>query len=526
MEPNFQDSLNLYMDKDITKIIGNETIYYSNKIIKINAFSIKKERSLVLTNLSLYNIQNKKAKRKMKYEEMLGITFSTFNNEFVVHANKGYDFHYLSQDKTIIIYIIAKCYEKIVHKHIILCKIKDKSLKQYVTTKKDKKKDSHHSRLDEKNRIDTLTFIIDNDPVETSKRNYSDLVGRVKNPNFPVIQEEPKKINSKIIFSNVSRIKEIGFEDFNIVTIIGRGTSGKVLLVENQLNNENYVLKYIEKKFFDIDESKLQKIKQFTKNIVFPFLININFCFETDDRIYFAFPYIQGEDLFYNIYKEQKFDEERIRFYSGIIGLTFDYLDKGGINYKSFTSKNILIDKDGYLKLVPFHIGAIFKIKNDDKNKYKKIVEKYKNEYSPPEVFINDDTQKNKCAYWWNLGVLIFEMIYNIPPFFTDIDAELKNVITNNELKFPSSPQISENLKDLINKLLNKNCEERLGYQNGFDDIKKHVFFKDYNFEELLGKRKEAPYKPTMTVMLETNKKMEEKFTYEDLKKCGIFFIK
>ena len=522
MKPNFQDLLNLYMDKDIIKIIGNETIYYSNKIYKINAFSIKKERSLVLTDLSLYNIKNKKVKRKMKYEEMLGITFSTFNNEFVVHANKGYDFYFLSHDKTIIIYIIAKCYEKIVHKHIILCQVKDKSLKPYVTTKKQKKKDSHHSELDEKNRIDTLTFIIDNDPVETSKRSLKDLVGGAKNPNFPVIQEEPKKINSKIIFSNDNKIKDIGFEDFNIVTIIGRGISGKALLVENQFNKENYVLKNIEKKYFDIDDSKLQKIKQFTKNLVFPFLINIDFCFETDDRIYFAFPYIQGEDLFYNIYKNEKFDEEKIRFYSGIIGLTLDYLDKNGVKYKSFSSKNILIDKDGYLKLVPFHIGTIFKIKNDDKNKYKNIVENYKNEYSPPEVFI-DDTQKNKCAYWWNLGVLIFEMIYNIPPFFTDIDAEMKNVITNNELKFPNIPQISENLKDLINKLLNKKCEERLGYQNGFDDIKKHIFFKDYNFEELLGKTKEAPYKPTMTVMLETNKKMEEKFTYKDLKKYGIF---
>ena len=522
MKPNFQDLLNLYMDKDIIKIIGNETIYYSNKIYKINAFSIKKERSLVLTDLSLYNIKNKKVKRKMKYEEMLGITFSTFNNEFVVHANKGYDFYFLSHDKTIIIYIIAKCYEKIVHKHIILCQVKDKSLKPYVTTKKQKKKDSHHSELDEKNRIDTLTFIIDNDPVETSKRSLKDLVGGAKNPNFPVIQEEPKKINSKIIFSNDNKIKDIGFEDFNIVTIIGRGISGNALLVENQFNKENYVLKNIEKKYFDIDDSKLQKIKQFTKNLVFPFLINIDFCFETDDRIYFAFPYIQGEDLFYNIYKNEKFDEEKIRFYSGIIGLTLDYLDKNGVKYKSFSSKNILIDKDGYLKLVPFHIGTIFKIKNDDKNKYKNIVENYKNEYSPPEVFI-DDTQKNKCAYWWNLGVLIFEMIYNIPPFFTDIDAEMKNVITNNELKFPNIPQISENLKDLINKLLNKKCEERLGYQNGFDDIKKHIFFKDYNFEELLGKTKEAPYKPTMTVMLETNKKIEEKFTYKDLKKYGIF---
>ena len=61
----------------------------------------------------------------MKYEEMLGITFSNLSNEFVVHANKVYDFHFLSTDRTIIIYIIAKCYEKILNKPIILCEVKE-----------------------------------------------------------------------------------------------------------------------------------------------------------------------------------------------------------------------------------------------------------------------------------------------------------------------------------------------------------------------------------------------------------------
>ena len=115
-------------------------------------------------------------------------------------------------------------------------------------------------------------------------------------------------------------------------------------------------------------------------------------------------------------------------------------------------------------------------------------------------------------------------MIYGIPPFYTEDQNTIKDFIMKNELKFPKKPPISESAKDLIINLLNKKCEERLGYNNGFEDIKNHDFFKEFKFDDLLEKKLEAPYKPIVGDILEENKKIEEKYTYEDLLNNGLLY--
>ena len=166
--------------------------------------------------------------------------------------------------------------------------------------------------------------------------------------------------------------------------------------------------------------------------------------------------------------------------------------------------------------MTAFHIEKVFDIK-------KHIIENIDiNEYTCPEVLSDINTIDIKGGDWWNLGIIMFEMIYGIPPFYTDDDSNMAKIVNKTELKFPKSQNISENAKDLIKKLLNKNYEERLGYKDGFEEIKNHLFFKDFDFDALLNKKMESPYKPNIGDILENNKKIEEKYTYEDLIKNGL----
>ena len=516
MESKSYDLLFFSGDKEISHIIGEEAIYYTNKIIKISSFSIKQERNIILTNEAIYILQNKKYKRKMKYGDVHGISFSTISNEFIIHGEKEYDLHFLHQDKETIIYIIIKCYETVVKKPLILCEIDEKNLKSYVTTKKDKKRDNKLSKMDETKSIDTQTYIIDNDPGEKNKRSHTETVGGKTNfiQNINIIEESPQKIIVKILFTNDENIQTLNYKDFIFIKIVGRGNISKTILVQYKKNQKYYALKSIPKNMIEKYSSAKEKVKIIQK-LNHPFLIKAHFCFETNDRIYFAFSYIQGEELSYHIKTHKNLKEENVKFYAGMLILLLDYLHNNGIIYRNFTPNNIIIDKEGYIKLTPFHIEEVFEIK-------KEICEKIeKNEYNSPE-FLADNKEKLKGADWWNLGVIIFEMIYGIPPFYVEEPDKIKDYINNTRLKIPKEPIISQDCKDLINKLLNKSFEERIGYKNGLEDFKKHCFFKDFNFDYLLEKKIESPYKPSIGDILENNKKIEEKYTYEDLINIGL----
>ena len=102
-----RDLLNIKEDNMILGVLKDEKVYYSNVITKINHYGLSQERSIILTDVALYNMKKKELKRRIPYKEILGITFSNITNEFVIHGNSTqYDYHYNSQDKNLIISLI------------------------------------------------------------------------------------------------------------------------------------------------------------------------------------------------------------------------------------------------------------------------------------------------------------------------------------------------------------------------------------------------------------------------------------
>ena len=85
--------LSFSKEKEITTVLNNEPILYSNKIQKMNSFIIKQERNIIITEESIYIFDKKKFKKKINYEDILALTFSSISNEFIIHRKSIYDYN-------------------------------------------------------------------------------------------------------------------------------------------------------------------------------------------------------------------------------------------------------------------------------------------------------------------------------------------------------------------------------------------------------------------------------------------------
>jgi serine/threonine protein kinase len=106
--------------------------------------------------------------------------------------------------------------------------------------------------------------------------------------------------------------------------------------------------------------------------------------------------------------------------------------------------------------------------------------------YLAPEVLSRQG--HGKSVDWYLLGVLMYEMLFGIPPFYTNISKDaLFHNIKYATLSFPKTRnKVSLQAKNIISKLMNRNPNKRLG--SGYLDsaeIKSHQFFAGIDFKKI-----------------------------------------
>jgi serum/glucocorticoid-regulated kinase 2 len=177
---------------------------------------------------------------------------------------------------------------------IKLCEINDKSLKNYVTLKKEKKKDASFSRM-------LLTGLI-------SVNGFLGDSGSGGNT-----MKQTKTLRSATIYTRRQDIKEVRLEDFQTLKVLGRGSFGKVCLVEYIPTKEIYAMKSLKKDVL-LDQDQVENTlleKKILQSLEHPFLVGLQFCFQTEERLYFIMPFLRGGELFQHLRKFRIFDEEK-----------------------------------------------------------------------------------------------------------------------------------------------------------------------------------------------------------------------
>uniref|UniRef100_A0A8C7HW73 protein kinase C n=1 Tax=Oncorhynchus kisutch TaxID=8019 RepID=A0A8C7HW73_ONCKI len=287
---------------------------------------------------------------------------------------------------------------------------------------------------------------------------------------------------------------QFSLNDFKCVAVLGRGHFGKVLLAEYKSTGEMFAIKALKKGDIvardEVDSLMCEKrIFETVNSVRHPFLVNLFACFQTQEHVCFVMEYAAGGDLMMHIHADV-FSEPRAIFYAACVVLGLQFLHEHEIVYRDLKLDNLLLDTEGYVKIADFGLckeGMGFR---DRTSTFCGTPE-----FLAPEVLT--ETSYTRAVDWWGLGVLIFEMLVGESPFPGDDEEEVFDSIVNDEVRYPRF--LSTEAISVMRRLLRRSPERRLGAgERDAEEVKKHLFFRNMDWNGLLAKKVKPPFVPTI----------------------------
>ena len=322
----------------------------------------------------------------------------------------------------------------------------------------------------------------------------------------PEIVEDPKSesLNVKNIENDNNNDKEeenepglnvkLSYSDFLALKLLGRGSFGEVLLVKLKATGKIYAMKILDKKILKLknQQNHTKTERDLMVRINSPFIVNIKSAFQDNNNLYLVSEFMQGGDMFFHMHDNQTniFSLEKTKFYVIELILALDSLHKNNMVYRDLKPENILLDSKGHIKLTDFGLS---KILEDGEDKAYTLCGTP--QYLAPEVLLRKGY--DKAVDWWSLGCIMYEMLTGKLPFPFKRGVKLSIKTYEKKINFPS--KITENAKDLIQKLLVVNPNDRLGSgTDGSESIKKHPFFEEVDWDSAFEKQLDPPFVPKL----------------------------
>ncbi|RDW89070.1 kinase-like protein [Coleophoma cylindrospora] len=312
----------------------------------------------------------------------------------------------------------------------------------------------------------------------------------------------PGEIYVEMKFQRTEK-RHYGPEDFQILKLIGKGTFGQVYQVRKKDTKRIYAMKVLQKKVIVQKKEVAHTVGE--RNILVrtamadsPFIVGLKFSFQTPTDLYLVTDYMSGGELFWHLQKEGRFDEKRAKFYIAELILALQHLHMHDIVYRDLKPENILLDANGHIALCDFGLSKANLTKNATTNTFCGTTE-----YLAPEVLL-DEAGYTKMVDFWSLGVLVFEMCCGWSPFYAEDTQQMYKNIAFGKVRFPRDTLTTEG-RNFVKGLLNRNPKHRLGATDDAEELKRHPFFADIDWEALTKKLITPPFKPKLKSETDTS---------------------
>ena len=294
---------------------------------------------------------------------------------------------------------------------------------------------------------------------------------------------------------------------FDLLKVVGKGSFGKVMQVRKKDTNRIYALKTI-RKLHIVSRSEVNHTlaeRTVLAQINNPFIVPLKFSFQSPEKLYLVLAFINGGELFHHLQREGRFSVWRSKFYTAELLCALECLHGFNVIYRDLKPENILLDYSGHIALCDFGLCKLNMAATDKTNTFCGTPE-----YLAPELLLGQGY--TKVVDWWTLGVLLYEMLTGLPPFYDENVQEMYRKILEDPLRFPDD--VDKDARHLLTGLLTRDPTRRMG-STGPADIKSHPFFRDVDWRKLMQKKIQPPFKPSVESAIDTSN-FDAEFTSEE----------
>ena len=246
------------------------------------------------------------------------------------------------------------------------------------------------------------------------------------------------------------------YYEYKVIKPIKSGGFAEVYLAENILNKQLVAIKKTDIKHFSTDEIyNLTREGRLLSNLNHPNIIKI-YCYYTyENYLYNVMEYAKGGELTQYINSTKDIPEEKIKSIFKQIYDAVKYIHNKNIIHRDLKTNNVVfLDQEKtQVAIIDFGISSTFS--GGDVLKAGTL------KYLPPEAFQENNINSIKIDMW-ALGVILYILYFKKFPYDGKTSGEIKNKILFEPISYPKNVKIRKTLMELINKLLDKNSDERI----------------------------------------------------------------
>jgi len=299
--------------------------------------------------------------------------------------------------------------------------------------------------------------------------------------------EDVRKRQAQALAKAAAR-PQVQFNNLKVLGTLGKGSFGFVQLVQDRSTDLTYALKAVSKAQIVQTGQQGHVLSEKRAMMMFdhPFLVKLFATYKDKHKLYFLGEVCLGGELFSVLRERTLFDEETAKFYAASVLVAFEYMHSLNIVYRDLKPENLLLDKDGFLKVTDFGFAK-------DITAGRTWTLCGTPDYLAPEIVAGKG--HGKGVDWWTLGIFIYEMLASYPPFYDEDPMKTYAKIMHGAVSYPS--HFSKEAVALIKKLLQHKPTKRLGVvKGGAAEIKKHPWFKGLDWDALVARRVRPPIVP------------------------------